>query len=109
MTLDPRDVAIFAEAARRAAEAAVRRAPQPARSDVQPAQPAQLEVTRHTKYEDLPQYLSVQEAARHLGCTTWTVYQQIHRGLIPYRKIGKCFQVPKTFFHPDSVQQQVTV
>ncbi len=70
---------------------------------------AAVEITRHTQWHELPQWLSAHEVAAYLDCSTWTIYQNIHRGLIPYRRIGpKVLQVPKEFFHPNRAQQQVT-
>lgn len=66
-------------------------------------------VTRNTSYADLPQWLSAREAATYMGCTTWMIYQNIHQGNIPYRRVGpKIIQIPKEFYHPNKAQKQVT-
>jgi excisionase family DNA binding protein len=68
-----------------------------------------VEVTRRTPFADLPEWLSVQEAAALLGLSAWTVYQNLHKGEIPYRRVGpKTIQIPKGYFHRDKAQQQVT-
>lgn len=65
-------------------------------------------VTRTTPYSELPQWLTVEEAAAHSGKCEWTIRQHIHQGLIPYRRVGKHYQIPRDFFSPDKAQQQVT-
>jgi hypothetical protein len=68
-----------------------------------------VDVTRSTPYDDLPQWLNVHEVATILGWTPWAVYQNIHRGEIPYRRVGKkAIQVPREFFHPNTATQRVT-
>jgi excisionase family DNA binding protein len=58
------------------------------------------EITPTTPYERLPEWLSIRQAAAHLGLSSWFVYQAIHRGDIPYRRIGpKVIQIPKDFFN----------
>lgn len=66
-------------------------------------------VTRTTPFQHLPEWLSVSEAAAVLGKSPWFVYENIHQGHIPHRRIGaKVLQIPKTFFHPDNAHAQVT-
>ncbi len=73
------------------------------------AVPAVPQVSRSTSYDDLPQWLSVAEAAAYLNVTTWFVYTNIHQGNIPHRRVGpKIIQIPKEFFHPNKAQKQVT-
>ncbi len=68
-----------------------------------------VEVTRSTPYNELPQLLSVREAAAISGRTTWWVYQNIHQGNIPYRRMGpKIILIPKEYFDPSRAQAQVT-
>lgn len=63
------------------------------------------QVTRQTQYEDLPEWLSVSEVAQYLGVTAWAVYQNIHRGAIPHRRIGpKIIQIPRSFLHMSNAQ-----
>ncbi len=67
------------------------------------------EVTRSTPYDEIPQWVTVHEAAALLGVTTWFVYQNVHQGNIPYRRVGpKIIQIPKEYFHPNRAQKQVT-
>jgi excisionase family DNA binding protein len=68
-----------------------------------------FKITRHTKYEDLPEWLTQKETAAHLGVTYWAVNQAIHRGEIPYRRLGlKLIYIPKRFFDPAVARSQVT-
>ena len=67
-------------------------------------------VTRNTPWDTLAEWLSVQEVARYLGLTTWTIYQLCHQGAIPYRRVGKkTIQIPKSYLDPATAQKQVTV
>ena len=62
-------------------------------------------VTRSTQYTDLPEWMTVTETAAHMGVTTWFVYQRIHQGEMPYRRVGpKIIQIPRIFFHSDTAQ-----
>jgi excisionase family DNA binding protein len=71
-----------------------------ARSDV-------YKISRSTEYDNLPQWLSPSEVAAYTGWTKWTVYQYVHQGHIPYRRVGpKTIQIPKTFFHTDRAHEE---
>lgn len=66
-------------------------------------------VTRATAYDDLPQYLTAREAAAYTGCSLWQIYQNIHQGHIPYRRIGpKRILIPRDYYHPNRATAQVT-
>ncbi len=65
-------------------------------------------ITRTTPFDDLPQWLTVAEAATYTGHNAWTIYANLHRGHIPYRRFGKRILIPKDFFRPDSAVPQVT-
>lgn len=69
---------------------------------------ADIELTRSTPYELYPQNLRVPEAAIVLDVTAWTVYQLVHQGKIPYRRVGKTILIPKEFFGPENARLQVT-
>ena len=57
-------------------------------------------ITRSTPWEELPEWMTPTETAAYLGVTTWFVYQRIHQGEIPYRRVGpKIIQIPRVFFH----------
>jgi len=68
------------------------------------------EITRSTSFNDLPAWLSAREAAVLLDVSLWFVYQNIHQGNIPYRRVGpKIIQIPKEYFSPKHALAQVTV
>ena len=62
---------------------------------VAPTPAVEVQITRHTPPDDLPQNLSVQETAAYLGLSTWSVYQLVHQGKIPHRRFGKTILIPK--------------
>jgi excisionase family DNA binding protein len=69
---------------------------------------AQIEITRNTSYDEMPQYVNVREAAAFLGTSTWFIYKGIHEGQIPHRRMGpKILLIPKEYFHPSRAQKQV--
>jgi excisionase family DNA binding protein len=68
-----------------------------------------LQITRTTRYGELPEWLTVQETAAFLGVTTWFVYRNVHQGHIPHRRVGpKIIQIPKDYFDPAKAQQRTT-
>lgn len=64
-------------------------------------------VTRSTPFADLPDWLTIAEAAAYVGCSYWAVHQRIHRAEIPYRREGKFFLIPKSYFDPASAKTKV--
>ena len=61
------------------------------------------EVTRHTSFVDLPEWLTIAEVAAFLGCSYWAVHQRVSvKREIPYRREGKFFLIPKSYFDPSS-------
>ena len=44
--------------------------------------------TRRLGEGGFPENLTVEEAAAHVGFATWTVYQMVHQGKIPYRRFA---------------------
>lgn len=53
----------------------------------------------NTRYDDLPEWLTLREAADVLGLSYWTVHQMVHRQFLPFRRFGpKLIYVPKNFF-----------
>lgn len=57
------------------------------------------EITRSTRFEDLPELLTAREAAVLLKVSPWTVYQSIERNQIPCVKVGrKKLYVPRSYF-----------
>jgi excisionase family DNA binding protein len=46
--------------------------------------------------EDLPEFLTVSEAALYLGLNRETVYEMIRRGALPNCRVGRTLRVPKS-------------
>ena len=56
-------------------------------------------VTRTTPYDELPEWLSVREAATYWNVCEWFIRKQIDSGDIPSRRLGnKLILIPKGFF-----------
>ena len=49
------------------------------------------------KLEELPQFLTVPETAAFFRIGRNTLYDQVKKGHIPHRKIGKIIRIPKTY------------
>jgi hypothetical protein len=75
---------------------------------IDPAEPTpvpreKFRITRTTRYEDLPEFLTVKEVAVLLGRCEWTVYEGIKRGHIPSQLVGpKLKYVHRDFFRPNA-------
>lgn len=52
-------------------------------------------VTATTPFEELPQWLSPDEAATWLRLSTWTVYEQVKLGTLASKRIGRRVRIPK--------------
>lgn len=70
--------------------------------------PHQIDVGPTTPYEDLPQFLTVQQAASYWQCSPWTVYQAIHSGELKYRRLGKLIYIPREEFSAAKAEARVT-
>ena len=57
-------------------------------------------VTRQTPYEDLPQFLSVEEFRTFVGIGRSTVYDLLRREAIPFVRFGRVLRIPKTALRP---------
>jgi excisionase family DNA binding protein len=51
-------------------------------------------VTRFTKYDDLPELLTPDEARAFLGVGRWTIYEAIRTGRIRSVRFGRRIRVP---------------
>jgi excisionase family DNA binding protein len=60
----------------------------------------QSHVTRHTPYEDLPQFLSVEEFRTFVGLGRSTVYDLLRRGELPCAKFGRALRISKNALRP---------
>jgi excisionase family DNA binding protein len=52
-------------------------------------------ISRHTKLADLPELLTVPEAAAFLGLSEWAVYQNARTGNLPCVRIGRVLRIPR--------------
>ncbi len=56
-------------------------------------------VTRKTPYDDLPEWLTIREAAVYLNASEWFVRKCVDRTDLPHRRIGnKVILIPKIAF-----------
>jgi excisionase family DNA binding protein len=59
-----------------------------------------FEITRHTPFEDLPEFLSVDELSVYLGISRGLCYDLLKRGELPSVRFGRLIRVPKKAFEP---------
>jgi len=52
-------------------------------------------VTRFTKPQDLPQFLTPHEFGAFYGLGRSTVYDLLQRGEIPCKRLGRCIRIPR--------------
>jgi excisionase family DNA binding protein len=52
-------------------------------------------IDRTTRLEDLPEFLSVDEAARWLGVSRWLIFEGAKRGEIRAAHIGRRVLIPR--------------
>ncbi len=55
----------------------------------------QPEISRHTRLEDLPEFLSPEEFAAFMGLGLTSVYQLIRSREIESRKFGRLYRIPR--------------
>ena len=60
----------------------------------------QSQVTRQTPFEELPQFLSVEEFRVFVGIGRSTVYDLLRRGEIPHTRFGRVVRIPKSALRP---------
>jgi excisionase family DNA binding protein len=54
-----------------------------------------MEVTRHTPFEALPQFLSVEEFRAFVGIGRSTVYELLRRREIAHTRFGRVVRIPR--------------
>jgi excisionase family DNA binding protein len=47
------------------------------------------------RFDDLPEYVRVEDAARFLGISRGLVYEMVKRGELTGRKFGRLLRIPK--------------
>ena len=55
----------------------------------------QERITRMTRFEDLPDYLSVEEIRVYLGLGRSTIYDLLRRGELPAVRFGRVIRIPR--------------
>jgi excisionase family DNA binding protein len=63
-------------------------------------------IDRTTPFAQLPEWLSTEEVAAILGIDRWSVYSHIRQGLIPHRRFGKRYLIPKSYVDPATRRRQ---
>ncbi|MEJ2083387.1 MAG: helix-turn-helix domain-containing protein [Acidobacteriota bacterium] len=59
------------------------------------------DITRFTRYEDLPELLTLDEVRIWLGIGKSTLYNLVSQGKIPTRRFGQRYFISKKFLNPD--------
>jgi excisionase family DNA binding protein len=57
---------------------------------------ADVVITRDTKFDQLPEYLTPEELGSYLGLGRGTAYDLLRRGEIPSIRLGRLIRVPKS-------------
>lgn len=52
-------------------------------------------ITRKTRFEDLPDFLSVEETRAYLGLGRSTLYEVLRRGELPCQRFGRIIRIPR--------------
>jgi excisionase family DNA binding protein len=58
-------------------------------------------MTRTVPYEQLPEFLTPEEARAYLAISRNGMYELLRRGEIPHRRFGRLIRIPKTALAPD--------
>ena len=53
-------------------------------------------ITRQTRFEDLPDFLSVEETRVYLGLGRSTMYELLRRKELTYVRFGRVIRIPRT-------------
>jgi excisionase family DNA binding protein len=60
---------------------------------------AEVLVTPTTLYDDLPQFLTMKQAASYLQLSYWSIQQAVFEGRIPHRKFSQKLKlIPREYF-----------
>ena len=52
-------------------------------------------ITRHSRFEDLPDFLSVEETRTYLGLGRSTLYELIRSKILASARFGRVIRIPK--------------
>lgn len=58
------------------------------------------------KWEDLPDWLTPDEARVYLRCGRRQMYEALKKGDIPSRRVGRGIRIPKVAIKPELVEDQ---
>jgi excisionase family DNA binding protein len=64
-------------------------------------------ITRKTRFEDLPDFLSVEEVRTYLGLGRSTLYEVLRRKELCSDRFGRVIRIPKTALEKAVARQQV--
>lgn len=53
-------------------------------------------ITRHTRYENLPEFLTVDECRAYLALSRSAIYDMLRRGVIPHRRFGRILRIHRS-------------
>ena len=59
-----------------------------------------FQISRHTPFEDLPEFLTVDELSIYLGISRGLCYDLLRRGDLSSVKFGRLIRVPKAALEP---------
>lgn len=54
-----------------------------------------MEINRHTKFADLPEFLTPEEFGSFLGIGKTSVYELVRTEAIPFRRFGRLIRIPR--------------
>jgi excisionase family DNA binding protein len=54
-----------------------------------------LQIGRKTRFEDLPDFLSVEETRRYFGLGRSTIYELLRRKELPHVRFGRVIRIPR--------------
>lgn len=57
-------------------------------------------ITRQTRFEELPDFLSVEETRAYLGLGRSTLYDLIRRGELAHARFGRVLRIPRSALQP---------
>ena len=57
-------------------------------------------ITYQTRFEELPDFLSVEEACAYLRLGRSTIYDLLRRGELPCQRYGRIIRIPRTALQP---------
>jgi len=56
---------------------------------------SKIVLNNFAKPQDMERFLNIKELSQHLNVKVWTIYDWVHKGLIPYYKLNKLVRFKK--------------